>query len=278
MKPFIAVCIAVVVLFIQAPAFAAPSYLGMCHKDWNCRGMLASWNGSETIVTGWLENTFGAECSCANELLATPAAKIIRVHLSNSPCMRNKRCGRSELLYGETKASASRKILSDNKGLWRKFARTTQRFKNRLEAAHHVTQCYVSPCLECDLNAKARNRLLSYVRDALPTCIPVDNPYGQRCLKGYVCEKHGVNPSISGSCIVDLDGIDGAKVDVKKWVERYRHCALAFYWEPFMNCIRSDKFVLPMQRNCKYDSSIFDYIKGILCQYFLPPSSATCSL
>jgi hypothetical protein len=277
MKPFIAVLISVLIVSIQAPAFAAPSYLGMCHKDWNCKGMLASWNGSEAIITGWLENTFGTECSCVNKLLATPTPKVVRVHLSNSPCMRNKRCGRSEPLYGETAASASRKILADNKTLWRKFAMTTQRLKKRLEVANS-TKCYVSPCLECDLNDKARTRLLSYVRDALPSCIPVDNPYRQRCLNGYVCEKHGFNPDVPGSCIVDLDGTDGSTIDLKKWLERYKRCDIAYYWEPFMNCIRGDKFVLPMQRNCKYDSSMFDYIKGILCRYFLPPSSVTCSL
>jgi hypothetical protein len=43
-----------------------------------------------------------------------------------------------------------------------------------------------------------------------------------------------------------------------------------------MNCIRGS-FVDPRKRDCKYDKSMYDYTKGILCHSLLDQFSATCS-
>ena len=145
-------------------------------------------------------------------------------------------------------------------------------FNRRIAGVSNLT-CYVSPCLECDLNANSRRILTNILFAALPVCNVVDNPYRQRCLPGYTCEQHGENPTLSAPCIVDMDGSDGATIDLKKWVAKYKHCDLSFYWEPWMNCIRG-KFVDPRSRNCSYGKSIFE---GALCRSFLHPSSATCS-
>ena len=272
MKPFKAVCITILLVSLFAPTVtAAPSYLAMCHKQWNCDATLGE------TVTGWLENTFNEDCPCGDKFLAQPEPKTIRVHLANSPCMRNKRCGRYEVLWGYTKASASRAVHIEGSRLNKRFDAVLERFKKRLEAASGTVSCYVSPCLECDLNGRARRALLDRVSAALPNCILVDNPYGQRCLKGYTCEGHGQAPAVSRPCIVDLDGKDGRTLDVKKWVDQYRHCDLAYYWEPWMNCIRG-KFIDPRRRDCRYTSAVFSKTRGILCQYFLHPSSGTCSL
>jgi hypothetical protein len=89
----------------------------------------------------------------------------------------------------------------------------------------------------------------------LPTCNIVDNPYRRRCLSGYTCEKHGVNPSLLAPCIVDLDGIDATTIDLKKWMAKYRHCDLSFYWERWMNCLPlkdGEPFVDPRKRGCRF--------------------------
>lgn len=264
------VFILILLVSIQAPeVMAAPSLLGMCHKDWNCDATVKLYNGQESIVTGWLENTFGSSCSCADRLLQDPRKKIVRVHLINSPCMRNKRCGRYEVLYKETAASASRKVLRNDRRFMAKFNRVVETTKKRLEQATGELECYVSPCLECDLYEKPRRILADIVSAALPMCRLVDSPHRRRCLKGTTCELHGESPSLAQPCIVDLDGVDGATINVRSYAERYRHCDLQFYWQPWMNCINGE-FIDPRKRRCSYSSAVFRNVRGVLCQYFYP--------
>lgn len=222
------------------------SYLGMCHPTWDCDASLQGWS-SEPL--GWLENTFGTRCQCVDRFLSFPQPKVIRAHLINSPCMRNNRCGAYEVLHGETAASASRKIVRGDKRLLRKFNRVLERFRERLSKATGELTCYVSPCLECDLYEPARRVLANLVSAAVPNCRIVDNPYRRRCLKEYICEKHGKNPNLAAPCIVDLDGIDASEVSLNKWLVKYSHCDIRFVWSTWMNCL-SDKFIDPRKRKC----------------------------
>lgn len=264
----------VLLLLVAVQAQAAPSFLGMCHKDWNCDATIKLYDSQERVILSYLENTFGTKCACVNRLLDSPKPKILRVHLIQSPCMRNKRCGRYEALWGYTAASASRAAQNPRSRLRKRFARILGQFKQRIEGRELT--CYVSPCLECDLYEPARRTLTNLVSAAVPGCNIVDNPYQRRCLPGTVCEKHGINPRLSAPCIVDLDGIDGSLVDMKKWVARYKHCDLSFYWELWMNCIRGE-FVDPRKRSCRYPQSLFDYTRYRICQSF-SPSLDICSL
>jgi hypothetical protein len=253
------------------------SYLGLCHKDFDCKAVERTWQDSSVIFTGWLENTFGASCKCGERLLSSTKHKVIRVHLINSPCMRNKRCGKYEVLYRETAASATRKVLRNDERFYRKFNAVLDRFKKRIDKAKDGLTCYLSPCLECDLNVKARKKLLNLVRLAVPQCIPVDSPLRGRCVSGEICERHGESPVVSRACITDLDGVDGSKIVLARFVRLSKDCDISFYWEPWMNCIRGS-FVDPRKRNCKFDSSYFDKTRRILCQSFLRPLFGTCSL
>jgi hypothetical protein len=271
----ILVCVSILLVLIQAPEVtAAPSLLAMCHKDWNCDATVKMYRGHNTLRLSWLTNTFGTECLCPKRLMSDARPKVLRVHLSNSPCMRNRRCGRYEVFYGHTKASASRAILRGDPKLLGYFDAQLNNLAVMLSSSTDVT-CYVSPCLECDLNESARRVLLNMVSAALPQCVPVDNPHGIRCAEGYVCERHGEAPPVVAPCIVDLDGKDGRTVDLKKWVDRYRTCDLAYYWEPWMNCVRGS-FVDPRRRDCKYSSATFIRTRRILCQFFLRPLFGTC--
>lgn len=255
------------VLALIAVRVEAQSLLGMCHKNWSCKKTEAMYQNEPIIFTGWLENTFGESCKCADRLLADPRYKIIRVHLTNSACMRNKRCGAYEVLYGETAVSASRKIVRKDKKLLRKFNKVLARFKKRIDKAKNV-DCYVSACLECDLTARARIVLHNLITAQLPKqCTIVDNPYRQPCMNGLICEKHGVDPKIKAPCIVDLDGIDGRTINVKKWAGNYKHCGLRYYWEPWMNCIEG-KFVDPRERQCDINKSSFERTKRLLWRLY----------
>lgn len=243
-----------------------PSLLGICHKNWNCNATVKLYDGLEAIKLGWLENTFASNCKCVDRLLQDAREKIIRVHIANGPCMRNKRCGNYEIFAGYTIAKANREF-SKGKGISvQRFKRTLNRLKGRLDRAVQPLQCYVSPCLECDLNGRARKVMADMVSAILPKCLVVDNPLRQKCLDGAICEKHGFNPELNAPCIVDSDGVDGSTIDVNKFIEQYKQCDLTYYWEPWMNCIRG-KFIDPRKRNCNYDSSLFEMVKGLLCQY-----------
>ena len=264
----------VLLALIRVANAQAPSLLGVCHPEFNCKGVQKLYQGQDRLIIGWLENTFGTKCQCLEPLLNDSREKIIRVHLIQSPCMRNKRCGRYEALWGYTAASASRDAHRPRSRLRKRFAKILERFKQRIEGKELT--CYVSPCLECDLYEPARRIFANLVSAALPVCNIVDNPYRRRCLRGYTCEKHGENPNISTPCIIDLDGIDGTTVDMNTWVAKYKHCDLQFYWEYWMNCIRGE-FVDPRKRDCKYPISVFSYTRELLCQYFYP-SSDICSL
>jgi len=269
--------IILVLLALTATAQAqGMSYLGMCHAKWNCEATMRTWSGKDKIVTGWLEQTFGEDCKCADRILHDKRDKVIRVHLLNSVCMRNKRCGRYEPLYGYTPASASRAILRGDKRLLRKYDRLLLRLKARLEKSKGAVQCYVSPCLECDLNERARRTLLNRAAIVLPYCSLVDNPLRAKCIKGYICEKHGERPNVTRPCIVDLDGTDGRQVNLKEFAKRYRACDIRYYWEPFMNCIKGS-FVDPRSRKCDFGVDLFTKTRRLICQYFSHPSSGTCS-
>lgn len=265
----------IVLLALSATVQAqAPSLLGICHPGFNCDRVKSLYDGQDKVILSWLENTFGTECKCLELLLNDARPKIIRAHLIQSPCMRNKRCGRYEALWGYTAASADRAAQNPRTRLRRRFDKILEQFKQRI-TGKNVT-CYVSACLECDLNERTRRMFANLISVSLPNCNIVDNPYRRRCLPGYICEKHGLNPNLSSPCIMDLDGIDGANIDLKKWVEQYKHCDLQFYWELWMNCVRGE-FIDPQMRDCNYPQSLFDYTRNRICQLF-SASSDICSL
>ena len=258
------------IALLTPPAYGqGASYLGLCHRTWDCRGMMKTWTEHGVIVTGWLEGTFADDCKCADKLLNDARAKIVRVHIMNGPCMRNERCGRYEAFWGYSIPKANRDVRRWKGRVVKRFKKAVTKLKQRLKNSKGDLTCYVSPCLECDLNEAARRVLLAYVSVHLPNCILVDNPYGRRCLRGTVCEKHGSNPVIDKPCIVDLDGIDGKYVNMKKWVEQYKHCDIAYYWEPWMNCIKG-KFVDPRKRSCKVIHKLFTTVRNLLCRLYFP--------
>ena len=111
----------------------APSLLGICHPGFNCDRVKSLYDGQDKVILSWLENTFGRRCKCLEPLLNDARPKIIRAHLIQSPCMRNKRCGRYEALWGYTAASASRAAQNPRSRLRKRFARILEQFKRRIE-------------------------------------------------------------------------------------------------------------------------------------------------
>ena len=244
------------------------SYLGLCAKGWNCKGTIQSFHRVDSITIGWLENTFSRDCRCGERILRQDKPVTLRVHLTNSPCLRNNRCGSYEVFAGETVASANRKVLRRNRRLLTKYRQVVNRFKRRLERATTPVACYVSPCLECDLSNKARRVLHSITARMLPDCVLVDSVYRKKCLPGVICEKHGVTPRFDQGqqCITDLDGIDGRETNLAVFKAYSKPCLMSFYWDYRYNCIRRGYFVDPRRRDCHYSTKELKDTGGVLCQ------------
>lgn len=259
---------------VQAEPIRGYSLLGMCHPRWDCRATQTLLRGQNPLVLRWLELTFGTRCSCVNRLLRDPREKIVAVHLTNGPCLRNGRCGPYEVFAGETIRSADRKVRRGNRRLLRKYERVVRRLRGRLNRAVNVVGCYVSPMLESDLSNQARRKLLALAAPVFPECQLVDNPHRKRCIAGTICEVHGDRVrNVEPPCIADLDGSDGKEVDLKKWVRETRACALQFYWELFMNCLPADfarRFPDPRQRDCRGQVVDKQRVRNKLCKSFLP--------
>lgn len=234
------------------------SYLALCHPKWPCKESLMKLSNPK--VVGWLDHTFGTKCECAKTFLNQPGEKIIRVHLLNGPCMRNRRCGPYEPFYGLTIAQANRLIHKDNRRLLGKVTRASLRLAKLLRTTEELT-CYVSPCLECDIDNAARKKLINIVKQHLPQCVPVDNPVHHRCLRDVTCEKHGPKPKLRAPCIADLDGVPLEEVDVEHYLAQTKQCDIQFLWSKPFNCIAQAAFVDPQKRDC---SKVKTYLEKAL--------------
>lgn len=230
------------------------SYLGMCHPTWPCELSLQQLTH---LNTGWLEHTFGEACPCAEKLLRSRKSKIVRIHLLNGPCLRNRRCGRYEPFYGLTIAKANRLVARKDPKLMRKITAIMKRASERLAKARQPLTCYVSTCLECDLGHEQRHYLAKLAANFFPQCSLVDSIVHGSCLPGFVCEKHGSKPDVKAPCIADLDGVTLESVSIKKYLENTKQCAVRYLWTYAYNCINGHRFVDPRKRNCKVAEEYF---------------------
>lgn len=254
--------ILIVLLAFMATAQAqGVSYIGLCNKTWDCNKTMQTWK-DKPIIVGWLEDSFGSKCPCANRILSSSKQKTIRVHIANSPCLRNRRCERHDIFWGYTVASANRAVRVKNSRLMRRFIYVVDRLKRRIEASRGGLTCYVSPCLECDLHETSRKILGSLVRSALPNCTFVDNPLKGDCLKNSVCERHGNDPKLRAPCISDLDGTElKTDVDIVRYYRNTMQCDLRYYWSSWMNCNGGKdtspmpRFTSPSERRCNLSVS-----------------------
>ena len=254
-------CLFVLLALMATAHGQALSYIGLCNKTWDCKQTLAGFD--KRITTGWLEVSFGHRCECADRILQSPKPKTIRVHLINSPCMRNKRCQRHDVLYGYTVASANRALGHPKSRLLRKFNHAVLRLKRRLEKAQGRLTCYVSPCLECDLGHK-RKTLFTLLRSLVPNCNLVDNPLRGQCLGGTICERHGTDTNVSNPCLYDLDGTHIKSVsDLESIADKVAQCDVKFYWESWMNCNEGSQFIPPSKRRCNITKRKIDEAKRL---------------
>lgn len=237
------------------------SLLGICHPKWPCEETVRAFRGVEVLRFGWLAHTFGERCPCAERLLQDSRPKQVRVHIANGPCLRNRRCGPYEPFAGETVSSASRKVEQRDPVLMGKFREIMKRTAAQLKRARGgPVECYVSPCLECDLSDPARKALLAMAGEHFPQCKLVDSVFRPRCLRGVVCERHGSKATLRRPCIADTDGEPAAKIDVRAYAKRYRACEAAHLWDFKFNLLdhHSPVFQDPRARTTAPNAAYFE--------------------
>lgn len=230
------------------------SYIGVCSDKWPCSLSIAQYRGLNVIRAGWLEDTtFNANrCACSNQILTQPKQKVIRIHIANGTCFpeRGRRCQAGEVFAGETIKSAEQKLIKRDPKLLNKLRISAARTAARINAAHDITELYISPVMESSFNAAARLVTLDVIRPYFPSAKFVDNPVSGSCLGGFVCEKHGEKPALNAPCIADLDGADFGKVDLVAYARRTDQCVLSLVWGLKYNLIdhHNPNFVEPRKR------------------------------
>lgn len=260
-------------LLIPCLAFAdntGVSYIGMKHKTWPCERSLQVFDKAPVINLGTLlDDTFGKKYECIERALKYQPNKerVVRFHAANCTCFpeRGRKCHKDEIFAGMTQKEANKVILSEAKKPFNK-----QKILNRLrvklaKGKGLSTTALMSPCLESGLSRQARKVMLDVSADYFPKAQLVDNPFGDSCIGGYVCEIHG-DKSGQGFYTVDLDGVSFNKIDLTKFVTKNKQAIFALLWEYWMNCIdhHNPNFVSPPLRKCEIKEVIFDYVTELL--------------
>lgn len=243
-------------LLLPPPLSAEPirgaSYIGMCSPQFPCQRALQV----HPEAIGYLADAFGRKCQCVQEALKTPSLKYLRVHISNGTCFpeRKRRCEKSDVFYKETQKSAQSKILSGDKVIYRRFLNVLNGSIRLLEG--YDKEVRYSPMMESPFSASVRRRLLKIVERRVGKERTVDSVLSQRCLEGYVCERHGDSPQYlkDQKCISDLDGITLFEANLDGLKRRSEQCESIFYWTTGFNLLPygyEGPFIPPTQRRHK---------------------------
>lgn len=248
-----------VLLVFTCPIYAEPirgaSYIGMCNPRFPCTRALAV----RPEAIGYLADAFGHRCSCVEKALTLSELKYVRVHISNGTCFpeRGRRCERMDVFHRESQKTAAQKILSNDKTIQRRFQRSLNRSVRLLEGFRGTVR--YSPMLESPLPNAVRRRLLKQVERKVGKENTVDSVLSQKCLRGYICERHGDRPRFrrgeqGQGCITDLDGVTMFEGDMEAFQKASEPCEAAFYWTFGFNLLDygyQGRFIPPYKRTAK---------------------------
>jgi hypothetical protein len=238
---------------------AGASYIGMCSESWPCARSLDALKDAEVKRVGLLMETFHRKpgaCPCLKRFLATPGEKYLRIHLTNGTCFRERGriCGRQELFYGLSLRQADRLLKSKDARLLRRFRASLARSLALLPSPlPEDLTLRLSPTLESPFSAAARRVMLREVEAVgYPKEVLVDSVLTQKCLPGYICEKHGAYPKVQPPCITDTDGVDFLELDLERHAAASPQCEARFLWHPGFNLLEENpmkkQFIDPLKR------------------------------
>jgi hypothetical protein len=237
---------------LHAEPIRGASYVGMCSPYFPCERALSL----QPEAIGYLADAFGRKCQCVQNALKTPSLRYLRVHISNGTCFpeRGRKCGSSDVFYKETQRSVQRNILSGDKTTYRRFLNALNGSIRLLEG--HGKEIRYSPMLESPFPANVRRKLLKAVERKVGKERTVDSVLSQKCLEGYICERHGDSPRyVKGQrCISDLDGITLFEANLQSLKSSSEQCEAIFYWTTGFNLLPygyEGRFIPPLERRHK---------------------------
>lgn len=200
---------------------------------------------------GVLDYTFGTDIQHVRDLLSGGRVGVLRVHLINAVCARNRRCQPSD-------GVAYRK---DSKGLDRAIrnGEADSQVRNRVRVfkllfdEFHVPT-WISPLLEHDQSQEAWVHLGRLIKEEWPVVRLVNSPhsgYGGNAL-GALIEHHGSTPSRDNMSSLDGDDLYSlGSSGRQRWRDRTRGEIATLSWTQQANCLGSGKWVAPLKRtNC----------------------------
>jgi len=247
-------------LLVATTAMSEPvngaSYIGICSPRFPCTQALKAFPRG-VYNLGYLNETFGADCGCVRRFQRLSKGQgYVRVHAVNGTCFpsRGRSCAEGEWFHGESVRSATNKLVKRDA----KFIRS---YKKHLEAADRQTIGFdssrISLCLECPLPNNARRIMLSIAKRTLPHRNGqfVDSPIIYGCLRGTICERHGVTPRFKGACISDNDGTELTRSSLSSYLQATKSCESRYYWTRAFNLLppvsKGAGFVMPKERTYK---------------------------
>lgn len=228
------------------------SYLGICHKDWPCKESFKAYDNFHVLMLSFLyDESFGSDCPCIRKFYEDTREKIVRIHLTNGPGLRNKRLQQNEVFYGQTVSSAEKSILQNDQNIYKRFSAVAKRAQKDLSSQRGSLKLFVSPCLECDFSKETRMILFSWTKEYFPQAQLVDNPLNDSCINGFTCEKHSKDAIFTDQCIFDTDGFDSRKLSFNAFDDISKNCIARFAWIPQFNLNQSlnMKFIPPQDRS-----------------------------
>ncbi len=233
--------------FLANAEIQGVSDLGLCHPQYNFKGLREQFKGSPVIATGFLDNTFNPKgCPNLDRLLRLKKKIILRIHVINSPGLRNKRLEPHEIHAGVSRSKLDSQVRKLHPAFVSKYAARLNALNAQLSKRQGNIQLLVSPCLECDLSKPARMNLLMLTNLHMPNAILVDNPLKGSCVSGVLCERHGDTKS---GDILDLDGISLSEVNINLWRKKTKAKYLRLAWQPCNNGLKKgQEWVPPTKR------------------------------
>jgi len=241
-------------------------YLGLSHPKFDAKEALKYLPSNPAI--GVLDNTFGANDSNLRLLLNNAHPSFLRVHILNTTCVRNKNCGKYELLYGHTVNSLDKALRNKNKRLLDAYKGRVSSYKD-LSNSCLPTSFLLSPALEHNLSKKAWRVLADATLEVWPEVQLVNSPEGRLTAERYKSawiERHGKNPGKDAD-ITSPDGEEATDFDsvkYKKLIESLPRLKIALLWSRGFNCRTQGNFLDPRKRTACPSPSTFELMSHLL--------------
>lgn len=266
---------------VAARAEVGHDYLGIKSRFWNCDAQLAAVTYYPKLPIGWLDDDTFIDKSahydpdaCLRRTLGSGKVSSARAHLLNNTCVRNRKCTRSDKLFGYTLRQVEREACQPNSrlsGLLRSGAARILGFSQTFPQVVFR----ISGLLEHDLSPNAAACVVSTIGQAAPGIAIVDN--GMRSypnIPGVLVEKHSQpGRSLVAAPLVSTDGVSVEDIAIERLKAMNAPNDLLL-WSRAFNCRLEKGWVDPPKRKDCPSPDLFLWATRVLYpQPIWPPGA-----